>query len=395
MKARTVRGLLAIILLIAFTASCENALLNQLNGGDTGSDESAETGGITILLASLRAQNLLAPDLDMSVASLTVSGSGPFQESFTETIGASDSSYSKNDLVAGEWTITVEAINATSQIVGRGSATVTVEPGATVQETIDVRPLPADGTLDVAINWPNLTVDDATVAGTLVASDETERTLTFDVSGNSASYTGSLPSGYYDLFIDLSGTNNRSWTHYVAVRIVEGQTTSGSLDLQLNQESGNLELIVTVDLLNPVDIAITGAPSTMYYGDTATLDLVLDPPDSGDYSYGRWILNGSPIDGETLAGLELSAEQLTTGTNVLAARVLGGSSTSAKSLAIEYVDALPEPMVSVPGETTEARPTWSWDTIEGAQGVSIRVHRGRVDHRECHRHRFHAGGGSG
>ena len=329
--------------------------------------DAPDGGSITVTFGGLRAQSLLTPDIDMSVASLTISGSGPFNESFSDTIAVGDSSYTRGSLVAGDWTLTVNALNSSSEVVAGGSVTLAVQAGATAQGTIDVRPLSGDGTVDVSISWPDLTVENATVNGTVVAGDGTETPISFNVSGNTATYNGTLAAGYYDLFIDLSGTNNRSWTHYVAVRVIEGQTTSGSLALQLNQETGNLELVVTADLLNPVDISMAGLPAQMYYGDSAVIDLVLTPQDTGNYSY-SWILNGSPISGESSASLTLSANQLSVGTNVIAVRVGTSSTTSAKTLAIEYVDALPAPTVSVPADTTEARPTWTWGGVSGAQG---------------------------
>lgn len=242
---------------------------------------------------------------------------------------------------------------------------MTIVDGQTAETSIQVTPLIGDGTLSLDVSWPTGTLDQPTVAGRLVDTAGGETLIDFTVSGLTATYSGAVPNGYYDLFIDLVGTNNRNWSHYTAVRIVEGQTTEGTLPLQLSQETGNLELSISVDLLNPVDITLVDVPATLYYGGTATVGAIAVPTDDGSYAY-SWMLNGVVLTDEVNSAVNIGASQLIAGTNLLAARVSAGEVTSARTAAITYVDTLPSPAVSASNETTDTRPTWAWDAVPGA-----------------------------
>jgi hypothetical protein len=310
-------------------------------------------------------RSLLQPAIVMDPATLRISGTGPFDTSFTENRAAGSSSFAISGLLTGQWTVLVEALNSLGQVIGSGSTTVTIVHNQTAPAAILVRPLPGDGVLSIELSWPEHTLEEPVVTGRLVNTAEEETLIDFDVSATMASCTLVCPAGYYDLYISLDGTNDRSWTHYVAVRIVEAQETTGELVLQLNQHSGSLELTVSVDLLAPMTIAFVDVPPAMYYGQDAPVSVLLDPADTGTCQY-AWLINGQYLSGEEEPALVLPATALTPGMNLLVVRVADGPLVVARSVVIHYIDRLPAPIVSAPAETTSPTPTWSWPPVENA-----------------------------
>ena len=363
MKLRTI-SYIFILIAVSLATGCALFLGPQ--------EDEPLTGELTLRITDVAAvKNLLAPAFDMNAESLYIEGIGPFDESFSETISIDTTQFSQTELVTGTWDISVSALNGASQIVGSGAAQATIIENQSVSVTINVRPVIGVGTLDITVSWPALTLDNPTVVGTLTsAEDSSETPIAFSVdagTGLSANFTNSVPTGYYHLFIQLDDTQGRTWQHYVAVRIIADKTTAGTIPLHLNQTTGDLEIIIDVDLENPVDITITDVPPSVTFGASFTASLLLNPADTGSYVY-KWYLNGVEAAGEINATLSLSHADLLPGTNQIVVAVEIGNNVSAATAVTDYTNALPAPVVTGSAQSSDDQPTWTWSSTPDAVG---------------------------
>jgi hypothetical protein len=173
----------------------------------------------------------ISPALDLEIAYYDVRGAGPNSAAFSQ-LGVTGSMVVQNSIVAGAWTITVDAFNSSLEPIGAGSAGVTIEPGLTAQASVQVAPLTGTGSLTIAISWPSGTIAFPAVSGTLTSAGGTSQTITFTMSTDTASYSsGALNAGYYSLILQLSDGAVVEWGSFEAVRILKGQTTTASFDL--------------------------------------------------------------------------------------------------------------------------------------------------------------------
>lgn len=261
----------------------------------------SDGGAISLTIAEnvTNAKNLL-PALDMNPASYRVSGIGPLGATFTPvTISGTTASIEK--LVAGSWTITVDAYNAdaTPTKIGSGSAIVTVINGRTTNTPVTVIPLTGNGTLTLSLTWPSDVLVNPQVVATLKPTTGSVQSLAFTVDTTSASYTSSaIPAGYYTLSISLNEETTTVAGRSETVRIVDGQTTNGSYSFpNLNPAGGTVSVDITPELANPFTVSISGGQSTMNVGASQSLTAVVSNA-SGPVIY-AWYVNGIDQDVST------------------------------------------------------------------------------------------------
>jgi len=173
----------------------------------------------------------ISPPLDLEVAYYDVRGAGPNSAAFSQ-LGVTGSTVAQNSMVAGAWTITVDAFNSSHGPVGAGSAGVTIGAGNTAQVSVQVSPLEGTGSLTIAISWPSGTIAVPAVSGTLTSVGGTPQSISFTPGTDAASYSsGALNAGYYSLILHLSDGAVVEWGLFEAVRILKGQTTTASFVL--------------------------------------------------------------------------------------------------------------------------------------------------------------------
>jgi hypothetical protein len=118
--------------------------------------------------------------------------------------------------------------------------------------------------------------------------------MTFTVSSTSASYTSSsIPAGYYTLAISLNDGSTNVAGKTDIVRIVSGQTTSGTYTWStVNQiaQVGGVNVTITPSLASPFVVSISGGQSTIYTGANLNLTASVSGSPSG-VSY-AWYVNG-------------------------------------------------------------------------------------------------------
>jgi hypothetical protein len=173
----------------------------------------------------------ISPPLDVEVASYDVRGAGPDSAAFSQQ-GVTGSTIMQNFMVAGAWTITVDAFNPNHERIGAGSTGVTIDAGTTVQASVQFAPLTGTGNLTIDVSWPSGKITVPAVSGTLTSAGGTPQAISFILGTDTAAYSsGALTAGYYSLILQLSDGTVAEWGLFEAVRILNGQTTTATIIL--------------------------------------------------------------------------------------------------------------------------------------------------------------------
>jgi hypothetical protein len=262
----------ALAIVLALLPSCQNPLTPSEPKNTDGD------GTLVIQISPLASLSLL-PDIDMKPASYTVSGVGPVVIP---------------SLKYGDWTVTVEALNAAGTLIGSDQQTATIVTGQNTALNMTVRPLNGYGTLNLTVNWNTSAVASPGIKAQLVTAAGTTLTLSFSsTAGGSASYSNSsVPTGYHTLVLQLEDGGVLVAGAVEIVRIVKGQVTSGSFDFQqANGVGGQITVNVTPDLDSPIDVAMSGQLAQLSQGTNMTVTASV-PAGTGTVVY-AWYLNGA------------------------------------------------------------------------------------------------------
>jgi hypothetical protein len=215
---------LMVLCLLAVVVSC----MPPLGGGGAG-----EAGALTISFTPAGIANrTILPDTDMETAGYIVSGAGPNGASFQ--VETTQTSVTVNKLAFGEWSVTVEAVNAGGIIIGSGTQGTTVHTGQNSLVSVTVRPLEGYGTLDLAVNWNAEDTEVPSIDATLVPPAGSALVLGFEVSGadpdkpDTGAYRNEMiPTGYYTLIVKLLDNGLLTMGVVEVVRIVKDGTSCG------------------------------------------------------------------------------------------------------------------------------------------------------------------------
>lgn len=249
----------------------------------------------------------LLPGTDMVPAHYRIEGTGPLGATFEKI---TDGSYFEGTgLDTGEWKVSVTALNAGGSEIGYGENTVIIEEGKLSSITVDVRPFTGTGDLSLAVSWPVDEVPDAVLQASLTGSTGAVQPLTFDAGAGTASYYGSsLSAGYYTLTLQIISSGGAVLGGIVdSVRIVQDSVTKGTYSFtDISHPVGNITIVVTVDMDDPLDVTISGAIPVLAYGENMTAAVSVSNA-AGDTLTYTWYINGSPVGtGESvIAGADL------------------------------------------------------------------------------------------
>jgi 6-phosphogluconolactonase len=274
-------AVLALGAVALFMAACTNPLLSSQGGSN---------GSLSIrIVDSINARTLLPP-IDMNAASYELSGTGPGGATFSQS--AAGGTVTVGNLAFGSWSVTVDALNAGGTIIGSGQATAAVQIGHATTLSITVAPLAGNGTLSLTVSWPGAQVDAPSIEATLTPSAGPAITLSFSVTGSQATYSGTtMPAGYGTLQLQLFNHNIPVMGAVDVVRIVAGQTTSGTYAFtNVNQPGGPLQVNITPALADPIPVQVSGVGSTVTAG--ASITATASVTDSTTNVVYVWYLNG-------------------------------------------------------------------------------------------------------
>ena len=254
-------------------------------------------GTLVVDIAPL-ASKTLVPDLDMTPAEYRITGSGPEEQSFSETTQTPPLTIP--GLRFGDWTVSVEALNADGILIGRCQEVVRIRSGITVTFSAVLRPLEGNGSLDLTVTWPQADTENPVVRGQLVASDGQVLVLEFTISapGRAVCARGDIAAGYYTLVIQLydqlASGDQLAMGAVVMARILHEQTTYGAFDFpEINDPPGDLEVSITPEMADPIAVSLSGQAAEIDEGGSMSVTASV-PPDSGEVLW-AWYLNGASV----------------------------------------------------------------------------------------------------
>jgi len=231
----------------------------------------------------------------------------------------SSSVYFKNGLAPGPWTVSVVGKDGFDGTVIGGiggdllddalnSAPFTIAPGGVTDSAIEVNliPIDGDGWLELTLSWGEGAIDspvtlNAYLVPSIATDAYTNHSIVPDFTVNEAGRTATYPltqksTGYYTLLLQLYGNGSLTWGWAEAVRIVHGMNTVEN-GLQLVTGTGGLELQITSDMQNPLNVSFNNEPATLTLGDDLVITATHDTNSGYLYDY-QWYLDGEPLSGK-------------------------------------------------------------------------------------------------
>lgn len=220
----------------------------------------AENRGTLTITVNDGVSRTISPS-GLSTSYYLVEGSGPDSATFsTSTSG----SLTLDDLLTGEWLITVTAFNSDDIAVGAGSATTSVYNDYSSSVSITVIPLAGAGSLNLTVEWIDEQVYQPQVVATLTSLDGTSRSLGFSNNGAQAGfYADDIAAGYHTLSVRLLDDGFLNASTVAIVWIVKDLTSSYTFSFdEINQATGSIDVEITPEMGDPLDIEILGAEAS-------------------------------------------------------------------------------------------------------------------------------------
>jgi hypothetical protein len=257
------------------------------------------TGDLVINTDASKAKTLL-PAVSMDIADYEVSGDGPADETFRTNCATGNTEMTS--LVAGEWIITVKAMNGDGTVIADGSTTTTVPAGGTANAAVAVTPLAGTGSLNLTVSWPSGVLAGPSVSGTITSPDGQPQQMSFTVSGSEAttSVTG-LSAGYHTLSVQVLDSGVVAAGGMEVARILADTNTTGTMTFQnVRPASGDVIVDITPDVDEPLTVSISGQVASIDQGTAMTVTASVSP-DPGSVTY-TWYLDGAKIgNGATIS----------------------------------------------------------------------------------------------
>ncbi len=227
-------------------------------------------GTLELTIAGNTAKTLL-PGIDMNIASYQIQGTGPNGATFS--LSTTQTSNEVTGLVEGTWNVAVGALNAAGQNIGIGSSSITLTSTDTVSLSITVTPIQGNGTLSLTTTWPASQVAAASLTASLLPPAGSAIPLNYTVGSGTASVAdSSIPSGYYTLSQTLFNSGVVVMGAVEVVRIVAGQTTSGTFDFSnANAVDPTISVNITPAMNEPLPITLSGATASLTFGTNMTV----------------------------------------------------------------------------------------------------------------------------
>ena len=249
-------------------------------------------GNLTVLFNSR--SRAIDCNISLETESYRLTFSGPNGESESSTAGRKTTSVSRKGLAVGEWTVTVEALNEDSVVIGSGSSKVEIKKGTTATADITVTELEGDGTLSVSIlgDNPNSSTYTLEVYKNDNGTDTLAKSQVFSSSDSGLNAEVTLPNGYYIIKV-VSSTASEQCPVPETVRIVKDDTVSASYTI--TDGEGSVSITVN-NLVSPSPALLLSFSSSIpRIGDSLTVTAT--GMGDGSYKY-EWYLDGTKVTGD-------------------------------------------------------------------------------------------------
>ncbi len=230
------------------------------------------------------------PEVSMEPVDFIISGKGPEGKNFT--VDSSNYVIKVNDILCGPWELKVDSFNRSGDLILSGSKSVNVYKSQESEININLYPVNGNGSLNVVVMWPELSMANPEVSILLEGKDSIiQREPNVSTEGASC-YIDPVDSGYYILSIELFDNNKKQCGATETVRIINGFTTEAVFDFTDDHTifKTDLEISVNVDTLPPPEISIEGK-DILFRDTTAEYEV----NGNGDLENTDWYMNGIKI----------------------------------------------------------------------------------------------------
>lgn len=270
-----------------------------------------QTGDLVVHLTNNVRSTQVDPDIEIDVDYYTIAGSGPNEALFFEDDITGDS-FTQENLLVGEWTITVNAYNENDDILGSGHDTITIVEDDEVDLAIDIEERDENGSLSFYISWNSEDWTDPVISAKYVLFEGdfgegftnldqivyTDLTLV-SAGETSVSCSKVLAPGSYVVMVEVSDDND-SWQEIYTVRIFSDATSSFTEAVTLEEPIvGELNLTINNNIISPFSLKVMPDDEEEYALGATTLftatakDIQSQLPVILDKYF--WFLNGEYI----------------------------------------------------------------------------------------------------
>jgi hypothetical protein len=343
----------------ALAALLAGACSNPFSDKDNDRQAAPGKGSITLRFSAAAgaspssgiARTIMPNPTDLyGTVNVTLTGPGPTMTSS----GAPNSSFEFPNIAVGTWQVSATLNSQSGAQVGTGSASLQVAGGASLSESIALRPSPgANGSLRLNLMWPysdegnivGLLARIATVDGATVASNS-PIVVTQPGAYNSAIVQfESLPPGAYLLTLVFQRGNYDAGTFVEAVNIYPGQVSNrwinGSGNAYSTRSFNASDFLDASASLGNMAIGNMAGHFLFSPAQTEYLDLMINnqafsfTPTQGGAGQSlryRWTTGaGAEIGGEIASGQTMTGLSYALGTNILVLTVTAPDRATPKS----------------------------------------------------------------
>ncbi|KAF7783568.1 hypothetical protein PRUB_a3368 [Pseudoalteromonas rubra] len=258
-------------------------------------------------------QATLKPDLDLTASQYVISGAGPENSAFSQTL-TSGNNLQLDFLRFGQWDIAVEAQNAASERFAQGATAVNINVGEVTSTAIDLSLIEGTGSFTLNLEFPEASVQGEVMSAMLKPATGESISLTLQpgpVKVGFKTYIATLsdtvPSGYYTLIVTVHDQGNNGEQQHLAlgvaetVQILADQTTIGQYSLTGAAGLGSVNFEFNLDLDENLPVSLIGssqyATTFAFDSDTtiaASAGIAASDVDATNVTY-VWYLNGQVV----------------------------------------------------------------------------------------------------
>ncbi|MBN2736610.1 MAG: hypothetical protein JXR70_06485 [Spirochaetales bacterium] len=283
------KKLLLLIMAIVVILSC------TINNEALGSVKNEALGSIRLKFAESLSKSH-EPGISYEIEKLGIKGLGPLSANFYEELSKDETEFVQNELIIGEWKITIDAYNAQGDLVGSGSTLVFVQANAVSEASLVIHQINGLGLFQVIVNFPKTNNIVYYAQGELFSEENDSIPINFSLYGDFLMTDDiNLPPGSYGLEIKIYGGNinpqNLVLARYEAVQIASNKKTTAQYIY--SQESGSMELTVGSDLPQQVVMEFNNVQNELGVDQIMNVEALIDRPVD---SY-NWYINSESVDG--------------------------------------------------------------------------------------------------
>ena len=355
----TLRLVVIIVLGALVLSGCVNPLESFVQDSGIGNEE----GSLSITIGQGIGTSTWQPQAQLRTPhKYVVSGVGPLGAELETTIESIDPEDSETidipALLAGTWSISVDALNEGGVRIATGSDTTTVSAGEESSLSISLRPTEGYGNLSIAIDWTSIsgvTHSDIGASAALYEEFGSAGPVTLSteaVTTDSWTVNELVPAGSYIFefaltIADANGDLVDIYTIREAVRILgDGLVTEQTISVTDADIVAwtDIGLLVSVDGQDPVSVSMND-PLSVEQGEEVTISAV-NVPNDADL---KLTVEGTTLAHDTGSSIILPTEDLPNGVSTVVLRITYQGSVSLFSFRLEIEAASTVYAIGGPG----------------------------------------------